>query len=215
MAKPRSSGRDWRLGNAEELHRANPRSFFIPPPAQRRAVPVGGYVRLSFFLADPSPGQPQAERMWLVVRRRRFRRYVGELTNQPVEIDDLMLGDLVGFGPQHIIAVDDPRWAQYGTQRAFVNRRLLEDESIVPGFVVHDPTDVSLAPQTDGTTASGWQLLVGDETEDELEDPSNVRTPNLGWLMERYPPFGDLVVSGASDGEWILDPDSSTYRSAS
>ncbi|MBV9172629.1 MAG: DUF2314 domain-containing protein, partial [Chloroflexi bacterium] len=179
---------------------------------ERETLKAGDHVRLLFFLVDPAPDQPRAERMWLDVAEVGADRYVGVLTNQPMAIQDLQAGDLVSFGPEHVITISDPRWVPYEHQLAFVSRRLLEDEALQPGLVCHDPEDEHLPPRADGHQSSGWQLLVGDESEAELDDPSSVRLPNLAWIMERYPAFGALVFSGARAGRWLLDPATGCYH---
>lgn len=208
----RSTGADWYLGDAEAEQRRYPRSFFIPSRAERESLKVGDCVRLLFCLVDGGPDRPRAERMWLDVAEVGAGSYVGVLTNQPTAIDDLNVDDLVSFGPQHVISILDPRWAPYEQKRAIVSRRLLDDDDLQPGFVCHDPEDEQLPPGHDGDQCSGWQLLVGDESDAELEDASNIRLPNLAWIMERYPAFGALVFSGARDGRWLLDQASGRYR---
>jgi len=196
---------DWYLGNAEEQAAAYPRSFFIPSEETRRNLAVGELVRLLFFLTDPRDEDPRAERMWVGLERVEGHEYVGVLTNQPAAITGLDRGDEVRFRAEHVIDVsaDDP----YGPFLAFTSRRLLEDDSLEPGWVIHDRESEDHPPREDGTRASGWQLFVGDETQDETDDPANVRIPNLSWLMRRYPAFGALVRSGEQDGGFFLDGD--------
>ncbi len=212
MVAGRAEGLDWYLGNAEEEHAANPRSFFIPSRKERSNRNSGDLVRLVFFIRNPSHPGPQAERMWLEVSARDDDGYVGLLTNQPIAIKDLSRGDEVAFRSEHIIAIQDPKWAPYEDLLAFANRRLVDDDSLEPGYVVHDPSDVNLEPTPHGERASGWQLLVGDETDEELEHPESALLPNLAWLMERYPAFAELVFSGAHNGEWELDRATGRYR---
>ncbi len=95
--------------------------------------------------------------------------------------------------------------------RAFASRRLLEDDSLIPGYVYHDPTDEQIPPRENGDRASGWCLLVGDEDETELSDPANVMTPSLRFLAERYPSFGVLVTSGARGHEYEWVPGQEQY----
>jgi hypothetical protein len=208
----RSEGLDWYLGNAEDQHAANPRSFFIPGREERSNRNLGDLVRLLFFMRNPPPDGPRAERMWLEVSARNEDGYVGLLTNQRSAIKDLSGGDEVAFRSEHIIAIRDPKWAPYENLLAFANRCLIEDESVEPGYVVHDPSDLNLEPSSHGERASGWQLLVGDETDMELEDPDSELVPNLAWLMERYPAFAELVFSGARNGEWELDRTTGRYQ---
>src|SRR3954465_13136114 len=87
---------------------------------------------------------------------------------------------------------------------AFAARRLLEDDSLVPGYVYHDPDDESLPAAPDGSRARGWNLLGGDETDEQLADAQSLIMPELDWLAERYPAFGELVHAGfrARQFEW-------------
>lgn len=212
MQQPRSHGIDWKLGDGEERHRESPRSFFIPPLRVRDSLKREDVVRLLFVLTRRDADGPNAERMWVKVSEVNSTGYVGILGNSPSAIQDLGPGELIAFEPRHVISVLDETWDKYANLTAFVNRRLLENDQLEPHLVVHDPADLQLSSRHDGTRPSGWQLLVGDETEAELSDVANVRTPNLGWLMERYPAFAKLVLSGASDGSWCLSEDQARYE---
>jgi len=212
MQKSRSVGRDWTLGDGEVAHEQAPRRFFIPALEVRSALSVGDVVRLLFQYTGEDERGPDAERMWVEIIDRTGEEYIGTLTNQPQVIQDLVRGDSIQFAARHVIAVLSDGPDPYEKLVAFVNRRLLEDDALEPGFVVHEPEDRELHPSADGRQPSGWQLLVGDEIDAELEDPQNVLTPNLGWLLERYPVFGALVKSGASDGSWFLSADGQRYQ---
>jgi hypothetical protein len=207
----RSGGRDWTLDNAETLHAQHPRSFFIPSAERRRELRSDDFVQLIFLVLGDKPGAPGGERMWLTnISRLDQGRYIGTLTNKPAAIQDLAIGEEIEFGPEHVISVQDldaiPRhWV------AFAARRLVQDETLVPRYVYQDPADLNRPPTRDGRRASGWGLLVGDETEDQLNDASQVVTPSLGWLAERYPAFGALVGSGAQGREFVWSDEDQRY----
>lgn len=197
----RSSGRDWALDNAELLDER------IPSGSRRRDLRREDFVRLSFVALRE---EPTTERMWLAdISRQDGGRYVGVLTNRPAAIEDLAVGDEVEFGPEHVIAVYDVE-AIPANLTAFAARRLVEDEALVPGYVYHDPSDLDL-PERDGQRASGWSLLVGDETDDDVNDPASVLTPSLAWLAERYPSFGTLVRSGVEGREYVWNAERERY----
>jgi hypothetical protein len=212
MPQPRVRGQDWQLDDGEERHRQKPRQFFIPSRQVRESLQPDDVVRLRFVLMAPDRGQPQAELMWAQITSVTEAGYVGVLGNSPTAIRDLGSGDLVSFEPRHVIAILDEDWDRYAELIAFVNRRLVDDDDLEPCVAIHDPADLAMTPHSDGTRPSGWQLLVGDETDDELSDPAGVLMPNLLWLMNRYPSFGTLVRSGASDGAWRLSRDGATYE---
>ena len=203
----------YRLAEAEERHAAHPRSFFIPTPETRAGLQVGQRAALLFYALEPQRGRPEAERMWVEVTERGTVGYRGRLLNRPAVIPGLSLHDELRFGPENVIRVEDQRWAPYERQVAFVNARLLTNDGLEPGFVLHDAEDAGEPLEPGGPTVSGWQLLVGDETQADLDDPDALKTPALNWVMERYPAFGALVFSGARDGEWVYDPATKSFRS--
>lgn len=192
---------NWHLDNAEKLHAENPRSFFIPSAEARDGIEKGDVVRLIFALHERREDGMSGERMWIAVEGRDGDEYYGALTNQPVEVD-LDLGDTIRFKPEHVIAIYDERWEPYEDLVAIVPKRVI-DEDLEPKVVSHDPSEEERPPLDDGRMASGWDLLVGDET-DETIDSDDLTLADLGWLMERYPAFGELVFSGARDGTWFL-----------
>ncbi|MFB9409666.1 hypothetical protein [Dactylosporangium matsuzakiense] len=98
-----------------------------------------------------------------------------------------------------------------GNLIAFTSRRLMEDESLVPGYVYHDPEDATLPPSPDGRRASGWNLLVGDETDEQLADAGELLMPDLEFLTERYPEFGKLVAEGCEGRQFEWDADTGRY----
>jgi len=98
-----------------------------------------------------------------------------------------------------------------GNLIAFASRRLVEDASLTPGYVYHDPEDATLPPGPEGRRASGWNLLVGDETDEQLADAGELLMPELEWLVERYPAFGKLVAENVEGRQFEWDPDTGRY----
>src|SRR5262245_66612955 len=96
--------------------------------------------------------------MWLAgIKRRDGGRYIGTLTNQPAFIKDLARGDEIEFGPENVIAVWDPD-AIPNNLKAFASRRLIDDDSLVPGYVYHDPSEAD-RPPSNGQRATCWLLM--------------------------------------------------------
>jgi hypothetical protein len=87
-------------------------------------------------------------------------------------------------------------------REAVVSRRTAVD-GVRPGFAYRDEP---LTP-----IDSGWQVMVGDETPDELDDPSQIVIRSLGSLIDRWPELGPMFTTGAVGGEWIWDAASSSY----
>ena len=60
-------------------------------------------------------------------------------------------------------------------------------------------------------TDSGWRAMVGDETDDEINDPSNVLLQNLGYLIDRWPELRPVFKTEPRNGSWIWDAIQSKY----
>jgi hypothetical protein len=204
----------WWLADAEEEARRHPEAFFIPPLERRQVLEPGDSVRLIFRFSPRGEEDPSAERMWVLVAGVDARGYAGYLTNQPHAIKGLNARDVIAFGPHHIasIEVDKGELGFDPESRAFVSRRVAEGTSF-PGFLVLDPESERRPPRVgaDGLELidSGWQLLAGDETEEELEDPNAILLRDLGWVAERHPQLLPLVQADVP-GEWTWD--GSGYR---
>lgn len=191
---------EFRLGNGELLHQQNPRTFFIPSRVEREAVQPGALVKLLFEIVDPRDHMPAAERMWVEVVESRGGRYVGRLENQPEALRSVGLGSTVEFGPEHIICLTET-WP-LGQLNAVVSRRS-HVEDLRPRYVCRDEP---LSP-----TDSGWQVLVGDETHDELDDTSNVLLQPLGFLSDRWPGIRLVFEAGEVGSEWVWDDARASY----
>jgi uncharacterized protein YegJ (DUF2314 family) len=196
----------WRLLDAEELASANPRSFFIPSRETRSMLGTDELVKLVFEVVggeDAGAG----ERMWVRITDTAPGGYVGTLENEPVVVDGVWPGARIEFEPRHVIDV----WREEGDPledlAAFVSARLLEDDGLEPGVVTFDPDDHG-RELGDGRTVTGWQLFVGDETPDELDDPERIRLPSLAWLVQRYPDLLALVEThDGAETSWVRGED--------
>jgi hypothetical protein len=196
--------RPWSLLDAEVHNEAHPRSFFIPSRDERETLEVGELVKLVFEDEDGD-----GERMWVEVTDRAPGGYVGILTNQPIVID-LERGARIEFEPRHVIdiheEVDDP----YEALVLYASARLLDRDDNEVGYAVFDTDDVG-REVADDRSISGWQAMVGDETEEELDDVEAVRLPSLSWFMQREPAFAWLVQQhDGTDGAWARRPDLDT-----
>ena len=90
---------------------------------------------------------------------------------------------------------------------AFVSARLVDDEDAEVGAVAFDPTHHG-DELADGRIVTGWEVFVGDESEDELSDPDQVRLPSLSWLVDRFPQLEPLFDEhDGSEASWVADDD--------
>lgn len=101
------------LTSGVELHEKHPDTFWIPDKEEKDSVRPGDCVKLIF---SDGPGLPGAERMWvkvtsIVVTREGTESLKGTLANVPLSLP-LAVGDPIEFGPEHIIAVEEPRGSE-------------------------------------------------------------------------------------------------------
>lgn len=90
---------------------------------------------------------------------------------------------------------------------AFVSARLVENEEGRVGAVAFDP-DHDGDELADGRTVTGWEIFVGDETDEELRDADRVRLPSLSWLLSRYPELAPLFEDhDGSEASWVAGED--------
>ena len=110
--KPTIDSEGWRLVSAEERSQAYP-GFSLPSVETRRTVRLGQAVQLLFEITTRQYGRiidHGVDRMWVIVKCRSGGRYTGVLDNDPGYSENLRLraGDVIAFGPEHIIDVTDP-----------------------------------------------------------------------------------------------------------
>jgi hypothetical protein len=200
------TGARWELLDAEAQAAAHPRSFFIPDAQRRGALQPDDLVKLVFLVVG-GEADGDGERMWVQVTDTAPGGYVGQLENEPVVIDGLSLGARIEFEPRHVIDIWVDEEDPFDGLAAFVTARLLEDDDLEPGVVSFDP-DHHGHDLGDGRTVTGWQVFVGDETEDELDDAERIRLPSLGWLVRRYPELMALLEShDGREASWIRGQD--------
>ena len=60
---------------------------------------------------------------------------------------------------------------------------------------------------------SGWRAFVGDETQADVDDPSNFQINALETLLTEHPALESLFVEGRR-GSWEWDPQLPVYRPA-
>lgn len=103
----------WTLISALARHEANPGSFDLPSQTSREQLRPGDAAKLLFDLESKENGEVfdrGVDRMWVIVRGRTKVGYEGVLDNNPGTADNVQLreGDTILFGPEHIVAIDQP-----------------------------------------------------------------------------------------------------------
>lgn len=206
----------WWLLDVDEENRRHPKTFFVAPVEQRCRLPVGDSARLVFRFEPRGPQEPSGERIWVAVAGADQQGYAGYLTNQPFFVKGLNAGDVIGFDARHVasLEVTDADMGFSIEAQAFVSLRVARGGE--PGYLVLDPPERRRSPQDDEhgweLVDSGWQVLVGDETEEELADPASVVLWELGWLAERCPMVVRLLRSGEVSGRWLWSAERKHYE---
>ncbi|MFD2332581.1 DUF2185 domain-containing protein [Cohnella sp. GCM10020058] len=199
---------EWSLEDVEQTNLLNPNTFFIPSLKERQKQKKGDFVRLHFVLEHPAEDEPRAERMWVEVtgKKRWGQTYTGILTNQPVYIKSLQIGDQIEFEPKHIARViipkDDPRWLDIGEQMALVSNKCLEEGGCVRWLYRETP---------DREDDSGWRLFEGTESDAYSSQASNISVVNLYALLDKDPSlitplkgaFGTAFERENTNSPWI------------
>lgn len=191
---------EYRLANGEARNHEAPRAFFIPARSEREALKVGDYAKLLFELIDPSDDDPGAERMWVQVLGVSNGKYVGALTNAPRAITTIGVGDRVDFGPEHVIGTLED-WPLL-EKKMSVSRRS-QDQDVRPGYVYREDPD--------NERDSGWRAMVGDESDDEINEAANVLLQDLGYLLDRWPELRPVFKTDPKNGQWVWDDASARY----
>ena len=180
------------LVDAEERHRAHPRTFSIPRSDVRATLGVGDRVKLLFAVGDGSSN----ERMWVEVVEVVDGRYVGRLDNEPVAITDLLLGDRIAFGPEHVAAIwrelpDAPTEGQF----AIVSSSVWRAGQQPVRAVRMAPPDPSF---------NGWLVFAADDPRMPDERLSGFEPVTHHALLERYRSF-DSIEDEPPGTEWRWD----------
>jgi hypothetical protein len=187
----------WRLDDAAMIAAQNPYTFYKPSADAVALLRPGNLVKLIFAFESDDPAAPRAERMWVRIDRIEGERFYGVLDNDPRYIRDLKDTDAVEFDARHIIQTDveDPRGdptARYWP-RCFVTKRVLEEGAPV-GYLYREPPD--------GADDSGWRIMVGDESDEYMDDSRNIAYVSLGAVLRQDDSFRDLLDTPAPCAYW-------------
>lgn len=193
---------DFHLLDGEQRHREIPRSFVLPERSERENLPAGTLVELIFEGPD-SPQGAIGERLWAEIVRSEDGRYVGRLDNDPEIVEGLHYNDEVEFGPEHVISIYDEAPVSPVLAQSMILSRRSHEQNQRPIYVVLD--------EPMGPDDSGWMAFLGDEAGEEIEDPANLLTQNVGWVLERWPELTGPLLTDPPHPEWIWDDEARQY----
>lgn len=170
--------KSWWLDDAQKLAREYPYTFHKPSSKAVRLLRPKDEVKLIFRFDSDNPEAPNAERMWVEIKKISGANFEGVLDNSPEYIADLKCGDPLTFQEKHIIqvSIDDPVPSETDkyVARCFVSHRVLKDGQKV-GYCYRE--------EPDNDKDSGWRFMSGDESDAYVDDPGNISFVSLGALL--------------------------------
>lgn len=169
----------WKLEDAQILANDFPYTFYKPSSEVVSRLKEGDEVKLIFEFESNDPEEPQAERMWVEIKEIKNGKFIGALDNAPAYIKDLNLGDTVEFEERHIVDTDlddpIPSITEKYIKRCFVTNRILYKGEKIGYFYREEP---------DQEDDSGWRFMIGDETDEYMDDSENISYVSLGTVLK-------------------------------
>ena len=183
--------KSYHLENIAAQQKKDPRHFLKPTNEELDSLQVGELVRI-FFIFDFKPNDGcRAERMWLEISEINGESYKGLLTNEPIYIKDLQVGDLVEFKRDNIATVIIK--SDFEEKKlALISIKALKAKEI--NWLVRD--------EPDNAQDSGWQLFYGDESESYLNEPNNCVIISLEEALQLEPRLEKVFLSEHDAFEW-------------
>ncbi len=190
-----------------------PYTFFLPPPEHLDELREGDLIKAIFTDRDGGHG---AERMWVTIERVAQDYFVGTLSNQPDDMQNLEEGDPVSIPKSHVIAaltgdnrplpkVDRPR--EYW-ERCMVDQCVLAGRSLVD-YLYREVPD--LTREGDEEPDSGWRLRGTDEAIAEDEERSQgPQYVALGAVLNRDDRWIGLIDQPAGNA-WHWDDEQRSF----
>lgn len=167
------------------------RHFMQPTEAEISNLKVGEMVRLFFVLNFETDNSPRAERMWVEISEINGSNFKGYLTNQPLYIKDLQMGDIIAFEKNNIATLiitsnfDEKK-------KAIITLKALKERAI-NWLISDEPVNLE---------DSGWQLFYGDEDDTYLSDPNNATIISLAKVLDFEPRLEKAFMSDHHAFEW-------------
>lgn len=205
----------WNLENANDRRRESPYTFYKPSDEIIDSFKPGETtVKLIFSFESDDPEIPSAERMWVLLDSiDNYGNYSGTLDNDPFYIKDLKAGNVIEFRKEHIIQydtldelnVEDPlsEMIEKFNKKCFVSNHIMEEGYSV-GRLYRE--------ETDDEDYSGWTIMSDYETQDYVDDVSNLQFISLGKVLNIDDSFLNLIDEPAGS-EFAKDEITGKYFS--
>lgn len=98
--------KSWSLGDALNLIDKIPHSFSKPTKNTIEPLEKGHKVKLIFNIDNDKSESPNHELLWVEILLVENKKYMGQLEDDPINIQDLRRGEIIEFEERHILDTD-------------------------------------------------------------------------------------------------------------
>ena len=98
--------KSWDLGDAQKLVNEVPHKFSKPSIEVIEPLKKGHKVKLIFNIKGDNPEIPSTEQLWVEILLVQDNKFLGQLEDNPIHIQDLKCGEIIEFEERHIIDTD-------------------------------------------------------------------------------------------------------------
>jgi len=172
------NNKSWELKDAQKIADEFPYTFYKPSKKVISLLKSENQAKLIFSFESDDPEAPRAERMWVEIESIKNNVFYGKLDNFPKYIQDLKFEDPITFEDRHIIDTDlddpIPSITDKYAKRSFVTNRILYEGEKIGYFYREEP---------DKDDDSGWRFMVGDESEEYMDNSENLSYISLGAVL--------------------------------
>jgi hypothetical protein len=183
----------WKLIDAEKKAKKYPYTFAKPSKKVLAKLKVGDCVKLAFDFDSSRKSDPAGERMIVEIIQINGEEYIGKLKDEPVFIHDLFQDSLIPFKMKNIfdhdLGIIEPSLVEKYLPRCIVSNKILNKNEPV-GFLYRiKPSD----PCSSVFGDSGWIILTGNESKEELKTNANFNCVSLGAVLNVDDSFIDFL----------------------
>ena len=183
----------------------SPYTLYLPPQDHLTAIEVGDQVKIIFF-GKPAGLEYEAERMWVHVISRAGNKLTGRLDNNPFDMPQLSVGDIVEFMAFNII---DITWHENTPRPELENlsaskNKQYWDRCFVDDCVLYDGIDVQyiyreepdMTRESDKYPDSVWRIRGNvDQMTDEQYENGTASYIALGKVLNEDDSWLHLIES--------------------
>lgn len=175
--------KSWYVDDIREIAKKSKYTFYVPSKSVIAKLETGNLVKLVFMFESDASQAPGAERMWVEIKEKNDNKFIGCLANEPAYIKDLVIGDEIEFETKHIINSDieetEENIVDKYIHRCFVTNEVCEKKRKIKYLYREE----GYGEHREGIVDSGWRIMAGDETQEYMDDETNLQIRSLGSVL--------------------------------